>query len=84
MPAGLDGFQQAAADDIDRSRQKLLQHLVRQIVALANRDRQHAVLAGALDQRGIPGLREQRPRIRRSAPDDVAIATAQDDVGQIG
>jgi len=57
--------------------------LIRQIVALADRERQDAVLADALDQRGIPGLRENRPRVCGGAPDDIAIAAAQDDVGKV-
>src|SRR6202040_1946896 len=53
LPARLDHFEQAAADDLDRSRQKILQLRAGEIVALTDRERQDAVLAGALDQNGI-------------------------------
>ena len=56
----------------------------REIVALADLERQHAVLAGALDQRRIAVRREGRARIAGGTPDDVAIAAAHDDVGEIG
>ena len=63
LPAGLDHLEQAAADDIDRSRQQILQLRRGEIVALADRQRQNAVVAGALDQRRISGLRESAPAL---------------------
>ena len=56
----------------------------REIVALADRERQHAVAAGALDQRRISVRREQRAGIAGGAPDHFAVAAAHDDVGEIG
>ncbi len=84
LPAGLDHFEQAAADDVDRSCQKILQLRTRQIIALTDRERQHAVLAGAPDQHRISGMRKLRPRIAGGAPDHLAVAAAHDDVGEIG
>src|SRR5258708_40299555 len=50
LPGGLDPLEQAAAYDIDRSFQKMLQLRIRKIVALADLERQDAILARALDQ----------------------------------
>src|ERR1700730_4922399 len=75
LSAGIDRFEQSAAYDLDRSRQQFLQQLIRKVVALADREREDNVLAGALDQRGISTLREKRPRIGGGAPDDSAITT---------
>ena len=84
LPAGLDHLEQAAPDDVDRSFQEIFQLRLRQIIALANRERQDAVMAGALDQRGISGWRKQCARVAGGAPDYVAVAAAHEDVGEIG
>src|SRR6202047_1231723 len=82
LSAGIDRLEQSAAHDLNRTRQQFLQQLIRKVGALADREREDDVLAGALDQRGISTLREKRPRIRRAAPDDVAITTADDALGE--
>jgi hypothetical protein len=56
LPGGLDYLEQAAVDDIDRACQKILQLLIREIVALTDLQRQDAVMVGALDQHRISGL----------------------------
>ncbi len=56
LPGGLDHLEQAAADDIDRACQKILQQLIGEIVALTDLQRQDPVLAGARDQHRISGL----------------------------
>ena len=82
--AGLDHLEQAAADDVDRSRQQILQLLTREIVALADRERQNAVLAGALDQRRISGLRKLAPALPAARLTDLAVAAAHNDIGEVG
>ena len=67
LPVGLDHVEQAAADHVDRPRQQILQMRRGKIGALAYRERQHGVLAGALDQRRNSrrlekALRHCRPR----------------------
>ena len=56
----------------------------REIGALADRQRQHEILAGALDQTGISGMRKNRACIARGAPHHLAIAAADHDIGEIG
>ena len=58
--------------------------LFRKIVALADGKRQYAILAGLLDQRGIACRRELRALVLRGAPDHVAVAAANHDVGKSG
>ncbi len=84
LPFGLDHLEQAAAYHVDGSFQQMLQLRVGKIVALANLERQHAVLAGPLDQRGISDVRESGPGIAGGAPHHLAVAAADDDVGEIG
>src|SRR4030088_3068122 len=83
LPCGLDPLEQAAADDVDRSFQKILQLLRGEIVALTDLEREYAILAGALDQRRISGLREFGTGIACGAPDHFAVAAAHDHVGEI-
>ncbi len=84
LPGGLDHLEQAAANDIDRSGQKVLQLLTGEILALTDRERQNTILAGALDQPRIAGLGKKRARIAGSPPDNLAVAAVHEDVGEIG
>ena len=84
LPGRFDHLEQAATDHVDRSGQQILQLLGREIIALADLERQHAVLAGTLDQRRITVRREGRAGIAGRAPDDVAVAAANHDVGEVG
>ena len=65
------------------SLKQLLQQRRRQVVALPHRNRQHAVVGGALHQAGIALHRERRGRVARHASHDLALAAAQDHVGDV-
>src|SRR5581483_2072860 len=70
----IDHGGKATPDDVERAVQKLLEVLAREIRALADLERQHAVLARALDQLRIAARREMRAGIAGGAAHHVAIA----------
>src|SRR4051794_20700532 len=64
---GFCHLEQAAANDVGRAGQELLQLWRAEIAAVADGERQHAVAAGALDQRRISDRRKLRAGIAGDA-----------------
>ncbi|MEY9462122.1 hypothetical protein ABH973_002535 [Bradyrhizobium ottawaense] len=71
-------------DDVERAVEKLFQVLAREITALADLERQHAVLRRTPDQLGIAAGREHRTGIARGAAHHVAVAALHQHVGDDG